>query len=109
MPDRLEKDLELIDEYINNRLSTAQKLEFYDRLRSDNEFMKLFKQEWELRRLMQGCKAGLAADARARILKNIYVQSRPEVDILAELKSWIVDWILKIAVPSPVLPYINKL
>ncbi len=107
MPDRLEKDLELIDEYINNRLNSAQKLEFYDRLRSDNEFMMLFKQEWELHRLMQGCKAGLDADARTRILKNIYMQSRPEADILAELMSWIVDWILKIAVPSPVLSYIK--
>ncbi|HHY82400.1 MAG TPA: hypothetical protein GX505_06935 [Clostridiales bacterium] len=100
--------LELIDAYINKELNSKQKIAFYELLKTDSDFKMLFMQEFELHKQLKQLKTQIDDATKARVLQNIYRQNRSQAEVVNAVKNYFINWSLRMAVPSPILPYINN-
>ena len=68
---RNEERLDLILQYLNNRLDDRKKPEFFQLLRADEDFRMLFAGEWKLYRGMQHFKAAMQEKRKKQVLNDI--------------------------------------
>lgn len=106
---RNDERLELILSYLNNQLNNEQKIQVYNLMRTDHEFLALFKEEWVLHKQMQQYKMNMEPDVKARILQNIYMQSKNNDINVDNFKKFLMQMAFNMVIPAPVMPYFNNI
>ena len=106
---RNEERLDLILQYLNNRLDDRKKPEFFQLLRADEDFRMLFAGEWKLYRGMQHFKAAMQEKRKKQVLTDIQREITGSRFCREQAINAFIFRLFEMILPDLAVPYFKKL